>query len=132
MIEYAVQVYNNGYKYWYLNGKSHREDGPAIENTNGTKCWYLNGKRHREDGPAIEYADGTKCWYLNGKRHREDGPAIEYADGTKYWYLNDNRYTEQEFNKKINPKAKELSVSDISKLLGYEVKIVKQSNKEDN
>jgi hypothetical protein len=34
----------------------------------GDKCWYLNGKRHREDGPAEEWADGTKCWYwwLNG------------------------------------------------------------------
>jgi hypothetical protein len=29
------------------------------------------------------------------------------------------------FNEKMNPKAKELSVSDISKLLGYEVKVVK-------
>jgi len=55
---------------------------------NGTKCWYLNGKYHREDGPAIEYTNGSKCWYLNGKRHREDGPAIEYANGTKKWYLN--------------------------------------------
>ena len=34
----------------------------------GTKYWYLNGKTHREDGPAIERADGTKYWYLNDKR----------------------------------------------------------------
>jgi hypothetical protein len=31
----------------------------------GTKKWYLNGKRHREDGPAIEYVDGDKQWWLN-------------------------------------------------------------------
>ena len=54
----------------------------------GTKRWYLNGKRHREDGPAIEYPDGTKVWYLNDELHREDGPAVEYPDGTKSWYLN--------------------------------------------
>ena len=36
-------------------------------NLHGTKEWYLNGKLHREDGPAIEYADGGKEWYLNGK-----------------------------------------------------------------
>ena len=36
-------------------------------NSNGTKRWYLNGKLHREDGPAIEWSDGTKEWYLNGK-----------------------------------------------------------------
>ena len=55
---------------------------------NGNKSWRLNGKRHREDGPAIEWYDGEKHWYLNGKLHREDGPAIEFANGTKYWYLN--------------------------------------------
>jgi hypothetical protein len=102
MIEYTVQVYPSGSKFWYLNGKCHREDGPAIE------C-----------------ASGSKFWYLNGKCHREDGPAIECASGNKYWYLNGKEYTEQEFNEKMNPKAKELSVSDISKLLGYEVKVVK-------
>ena len=57
--------------------------------SNGTKEWCLNGKRHREDGPAIEYSNGAKSWYLNDKLHREDGPAVEYADGTKSWYLND-------------------------------------------
>ena len=33
----------------------------------GTKRWYLNGKLHREDGPAIEYIDSSKAWYLNGR-----------------------------------------------------------------
>ena len=43
-IEYKVKVWADGAKQWYLNGKLHREDGPAIEYTNGTKHWYLNGK----------------------------------------------------------------------------------------
>lgn len=70
---------------------------------NGTKIWLLNGKRHREDGPACEYPNGDKIWLLNDKRHREDGPAIEYADGTKSWYLNGEQYTKEEYNRKINP-----------------------------
>ena len=53
-----------------------------------TKEWRLNGKIHREDGPAIEWANGHKSWYLNGNCHREDGPAIECPDGTIYWFLN--------------------------------------------
>ena len=57
-------------------------------NSNGDKRWFLNGKLHREDGPAVEHADGDKLWFLNGKIHREDGPAVECTDGTKYWYLN--------------------------------------------
>ena len=44
----------------------------------GSKEWYLNGRLHREDGPANEWPDGSKHWYLNGKRHREDGPAVEW------------------------------------------------------
>jgi antitoxin component YwqK of YwqJK toxin-antitoxin module len=97
MKTYTVEVLDNGTKYWYLNGKLHREDGPAVEYSNGTKYWYLNDKQHREDGPAVEYSNGTKCWYLNGKLHREDGPAAEYADGTKHWYIDNEELTEQEF-----------------------------------
>jgi hypothetical protein len=96
MIEYTVKVYPDGDKYWYLNGKLHREDGPAIEWPNGDKEWWLNGKLHREDGPAIEDSDGHKEWYLDGKLHREDGPAIEYSDGDKLWYLDDKKLTEQQ------------------------------------
>ena len=31
MIEYTVKVWDNGNKFWYLNDKLHREDGPAME-----------------------------------------------------------------------------------------------------
>ena len=84
----------DGSKAWFLNGKYHREDGPAVESVTRRKEWYLNGKRHREDGPAIEYVDGTKEWYLNGELHREDGPAVEFTDGTKHWFLNGKRHRE--------------------------------------
>src|SRR5271166_3127075 len=72
--------------------------------THGDKCWFLNGKLHREDGPACEFANGTKHWYLNGKQHREDGPATEWPDGSKRWYLNGKELTEKEFNKQIADK----------------------------
>ena len=35
------------------------------------KYWYLDGKRHRVDGPAIECVDGYKWWYLDGKEYSE-------------------------------------------------------------
>ena len=73
----------------------------------GGKTWHINGKPHREDGPAAIDQDGNKYWYINGKRHRKDGPAIEYADGTKEWWLNGiainpeeiigNKYMEQKY-----------------------------------
>ena len=74
----------------------------VVVHSNGTKSWYLNGKLHREDGPAIEWSDGAKSWYLNGKLHREDGPAVEDSDGTKYWYLNGEELTESEHKAKTS------------------------------
>jgi hypothetical protein len=124
MIEYTVKVQDNGDRYWWLNGKLHREDGPSVEYANGTREWYLNGKLHREDGPAIEYSDGSRCWYLNDNLHREDGPAVEWHTGSRQWFLNDVEYTEEEFIKKT-VKAKELTVAEIEALLGYSVKVVK-------
>jgi hypothetical protein len=123
MIEYTVKVYPNGSKFWYLNGKLHREDGPAIEWASGGKRWYLNDELHREDGPAIEYPSGTKEWFLNGKRHREDGPAIEYPSGDKYWYLNGKYVTEEE-HKRLTSKVIEMTVAQISEALGKQVKVV--------
>ena len=69
-------------------------DSTCEVNANGDKEWYLNGKYHREDGPAVEYANGDNAWYLNGERHREDGPAIEHATGDKVWYLNGEYITD--------------------------------------
>ena len=106
MIEHTVKVYDNGTKQCYLNGKLHREDGPAIEWANGSKWWYLNDEQHREDGPAVEYINGYKSWYLNGKLHREGGPAIEHSNGDKYWYLNGKLLTEAEHKAATSPKKK--------------------------
>jgi hypothetical protein len=48
MKEYTVKVFDDGRKSWFLNGKRHREDGPAIECSDGHKEWYLNGKKLTE------------------------------------------------------------------------------------
>jgi hypothetical protein len=42
--------------------------GELFESYHGNSFYYLNGKMHREDGPAVEYANGNKCWYLNDER----------------------------------------------------------------
>ena len=44
----------------------------------GTKYWYLDNKRHRTDGPAVKLVDGDKYWYLNGKLFSEE----EYNEQT--------------------------------------------------
>ena len=91
-----------GTKRWYLHGKCHREDGPAVEFADGSKSWYLNDQLHREDGPAIEWADGTKQWRLNGELHREDGPAYEDVIGVKEWWLNGELLTFEEHRQRTS------------------------------
>jgi hypothetical protein len=123
-IKYEVKVYADGGKYWYLNGKFHREDGPAVEDSDGYKAWYLNGKLHREDGPAVEDSYGYKAWWLNGEIHREDGPAVERSNGDKSWWLKGERLTEEEHKKAMNPTV-EMTMAQINEALGKNVKVVK-------
>jgi hypothetical protein len=63
---------NNGDKFWFRNGKYHREDGPAIEYSNGDKEWYLNNKQYSES----EFLSLTKSPSCNGK--------VVEIDGKKY------------------------------------------------
>jgi hypothetical protein len=77
----------------------------------------------------IEYtvkvsADGYTSWWLNGKRHREDGPAAEWPDGGKFWYLDGKSVTKEEHKAAMNP-AVEMTVEEICKALGKNVKVIK-------
>jgi len=75
----------------YLNGKLHREDGPAVEEANGNKKWYQHHQLHRIDGTACEYNDNTELWYKDDKLHREDGgPDVTYPNGYQSWYVNNS------------------------------------------
>ncbi len=94
----------------------------------GDTFWYKAGTyiKHREDGPAVKYANGTKFYYKNDLCHREDGPAVEYANGSREYWLNGCYYASKEaWEKAKNPPVKELTVAEISELLGYEVKVVR-------
>jgi hypothetical protein len=81
-MEDGLHVFDNGHKEWWLNGKRHREDGPAMEFANGDKIWYLHGNIHREDGPAVEFVNGDKIWWLNGKRLSEEEFILKTS---KFW-----------------------------------------------
>jgi hypothetical protein len=59
-----------GDRYWYdENNRLHRLNGPAVIFPLDQKEWWVYGKRHRLDGPAIErVVNGINChiWYVNG------------------------------------------------------------------
>jgi len=69
MIKYTVEVYANGTKQWFLNGKRHREDGPAVEWADGDKEWFLDGKRLTEQ----EHRKATTKSTCDGKEVEIDG-----------------------------------------------------------
>ena len=121
---YTVKVNDNGDKFWYLDGKRHRTDGPAmLEFADGSKSWYLDGKCHRTDGPAVEWANGSKEWYQDNKLHRVDGPAIEYANGNKEWYLDGNKLTHAQWLEAVKPKVASC-VGKIVEVDGVKYKLV--------
>jgi hypothetical protein len=86
--------------------------------------WKLNGKRHREDGPAVEWVSGRKDWYINGRHHHINGPAIEWPNGDKAWIIDGERMTEEEHQAQTQP-AVEMTVAEIEQLLGKRIKVIK-------
>lgn len=78
----------------------HREDGPAKISKNYCKFWAIDGKYHKTDGPAIICkSSGIQQFYINGKRHRIDGPAIEHykkKENDKY-YIHGIYLTKRDF-----------------------------------
>jgi hypothetical protein len=113
-MRYDVEYYEDGskmYEGWYIDGKSHRLDGPAYiayyeDGSKRYEWWYIDGNLHRLDGPARigYYSDGSKSyewWYIDGKLHRLDDPARigYYEDGSKsyeWWHIDGIEYTESE------------------------------------
>lgn len=80
-------------EHWYKNGKLHRDGGPALTNVDGSYEWYKDGVPHREDGPATYCAHNNRyIWYRDGELHRLDGPAVISGDGRMSWYIDDKYY----------------------------------------
>ena len=75
-IEYNVRVYANNDKYWRLNGKYHREDGPAIERADANNYWYLDGIIYTEKEflAKISVKESVSCAgkviVFEGKKYR--------------------------------------------------------------
>jgi len=65
------KYYENGQKYsesWYLDGKLHREDGPAYQR------WFENGQKR------------TESWWLNGKFYLKEEWVEELKEISSIYY----------------------------------------------
>ena len=121
--EYKVLVYEDRTEWLNMEGQLHRVDGPAVVYNDGKTEWWVNGQLHRIDGPAIECFYMSPSWLVNKILSGTKGlDNVSYS--SEQWWIEGNRLTEEEWKKKVNP-VKELTIDEISKRLGYEVKIVK-------
>lgn len=90
-----------GRKTWYKSGYIHRDGGmPAIVVPGILQEWWINGKRHRVDGPAVANIYGLYEWWINGKRHRIGGPAVINKNKPDEWWENGVRMKETERKEK--------------------------------
>ena len=122
MNEYRVYVFEDGTVEWRnIHDNYHRVDGPAITSPVREEYW-VNGLRHRIDGPAIEWKDGHTEYWVDGRRHRIDGPAVMCGNTNNEYWIDGNCMTEQQFRAKTT--VRELTVAQISDILGCTVKIV--------
>lgn len=56
-----------GYACELPGGAMHRDDGgPALVYYGSLAEWWVHGRRHRLEGPALVFADGTTCWFVAG------------------------------------------------------------------
>lgn len=86
------------------NGTLHCINRPAVVlHDDGFAWWYQNGKLYRDDGPAF-ISPKQIVWYKHDYMHREDGPAIIYKNdylinkhGKYRWYLNSLEYSKKQF-----------------------------------
>ena len=101
---------------WKLpDGTLHRKYGPAYyRKEDGYEKWFLNGKLHREGGPADKLIDSHEFWYFQGNFHREDGPAAIHYLGDwvrEEWWIHGRKLSLEEVDQRLDelfPERKEL------------------------
>ena len=68
--------------------------GFSQDDRNGS-LFFLSGKVHRSNGPAISYPGDGESWYLCGRGHRTNGYAVMYDWHQKLfkgqWRIHDKR-----------------------------------------
>jgi hypothetical protein len=42
----------------------------------------VEGRLHRDGGPARVHPSGREEWFRHGRLHRDDGPAVVHANGS--------------------------------------------------
>ena len=122
----------NGTRFWYQNGLKHREDGHAAEYSDGFKRWYLNGTQvtkqefERRINPKFKIGDKVTAPAYLGEWTNCTVINIDFCDKWPIQCVRPDGMTGvfRENELEFMPEPKELTVKEISELLGYEIKVV--------
>jgi hypothetical protein len=74
--EPELKILPDGSRAWYLNGKLHRQDGPAVESPNGYREWCLNGEQFKDCGRFLKALGKT----VSEKRFKEIKNLLEVRE----------------------------------------------------
>lgn len=90
----------------YVHPKTREALTGNLKDEANTELFVLNGKLHREDGPALILYDGTMQWYQHGVLHRTNGPARIYSSNFQEYYLYGKRYDKEEWFEALTKEEK--------------------------
>lgn len=86
----AVESADGMVDMWFVKGaRTYEMEGTMLKRPfkGLTREWFVDGKHHRVDGPAVVCEDGGYMWWMNGERQRapDGGPAGKYSNGSYKW-----------------------------------------------
>ncbi len=55
-----------------IDGKFHRRCGFCHKDSFAYTSYYIHGKRHNDNGPAVIYSDGSVDYYLNDIKYSKE------------------------------------------------------------
>ena len=55
--------------FYWIYIENHPKFTGCVVDARGNRAYFLNGKRHREDGPAVEWPNGYKVYWLYGEEY---------------------------------------------------------------
>lgn len=84
---------------YYMFGKLHRTDGPALVTSKENIYYYFKGKLHNQEHPSLHY--GSKVYCKHGLYHRLTKPSYRYVN----YYKNIVKYKQYNVLHRIDGNA---------------------------
>ena len=90
IVNFSGVIFTNETKYTFKNGNIHSYNNKPAIKSNQRSEWFLDGVSHRDNGPAKMYSNlSTNSYYLNGVYMRNLSTNSYYLNGV---YMSYDKY----------------------------------------